>query len=55
MTTERTAARVALAGRLSQMPVRPRGQRRMRKSTGKASVVETDMSAAWNGLPMAII
>ena len=55
MMTERTAARVALAGRLSQMPVRPRGQRRMRKSTGKASVVETEMSAAWKGLPMAIM
>ena len=51
----RMAERVALAGRLSQMPVRPRGQKRMRKSTGKRSEKLVEIRAAWRGLPMAIM
>ena len=46
MTMERTAASAAVPAKLSQMPVRPSGQRAALKSSGKTRAVETEIMDA---------
>ena len=53
MTRDNTAARSAVAGKLSHIPVRPSGHSAPIKMTGKNSAVDTDINEAATGFSTA--